>query len=206
MPRRYPVMRNFIILANIAVFLYLLWQGESVIMAFIDKYAFLGSKLAENPVGNSYTFITYQFIHGGVGHILGNMWYLFVFAPHVESKLGMGRFLFFYLFSGMISCMVQAVAVPAHSIPLVGASGSVAGVLGFYAAMFPGAKILTWVPIGLFGWFVKIPAIAFLLFWFFFQFLLAYLSQTSGVVAGGVAWWAHLGGFVFGLLFGLSIR
>lgn len=203
--RKTPWVRNAFILLNIFVFLYSFSLGRLGLEAFFRKFGFTIDFFGEAPLRNSYSFISYQFLHGSLGHILGNMWYLWIFGDNVESRLGHIKFLFFYLFCGVLSAMVQLIFIPQGTIPLVGASGSIAGVLGAYASLFPKAKIVTWIPIG-FGWFTKLPAWVFLVLWFFYQFLLAAASSSSMANLGGVAFWAHVGGFAVGLLYGLNIR
>lgn len=199
-------MRNILILLNICLYLYFYGLNSAEAEVFVNRYGFVGKQFSLDPVKHSYTFITYQFLHGSIIHIIGNMLYLYVFGHKIESNMGSRKFLIFYIFSGTISCMIQMIAVPQYEIPLLGASGSIAGILGIYAALFPKAKILTFIPFGIFGWFFKIPALVFLCLWFLFQFLLGYLSKGLFDISGGIAWWAHVGGFIFGMLFGMTIK
>jgi hypothetical protein len=139
-----------------------------------------------------------MFLHGGFTHILFNMWSLYIFGDNVEDRLGPLRYLGFYLLCG-ISSGVTHVVVNAHSTaPTIGASGAIAGVMGAYFLLHPRSKILTLIPIIIIPWFVEIPAFFFLGVWFFMQFLNAAVSSGTG---SNIAWWAHIGGFVFGMLF-----
>jgi len=148
------------------------------------------------------SFFTHMFLHGGWFHLISNMWILFIFGDNVEDRMGRGRYLLFYLISGFVAGLAQVLIEPTSQTPAVGASGAIAGVLGAYFIMFPTARVLTLILIFFFPWFVEIPAIFFLGFWFLAQ-LFSGISSLSLVhqAIGGVAWWAHIGGFIFGLLF-----
>lgn len=143
-----------------------------------------------------------MFLHGGWFHLISNMWVLFIFGDNVEDRMGHGRFLLFYLLSGLAAGLMQALAAPGSHLPTVGASGAIAGVLGAYLLFFPGARVLTLIPFFFFFSFVEIPALFYLGFWFIAQLYsgLFALALPAGMSAGGVAWWAHIGGFLFGLL------
>jgi len=143
-------------------------------------------------------FITSMFLHGGWLHFLGNMLYLYIFGDNVEDRLGHFRYLVFYLLCGLASGVSHLVINWHSNVPTIGASGAIAGVMGAYFILYPRAKVLTLVPIFFFFQFVELPAFLFLGIWFLFQFLSA--AGASGQ-AGGIAWWAHIGGFVFGVIF-----
>ena len=151
--------------------------------------------------GELLTPLSAMFLHGGWGHLLGNMLYLYIFGNNVEDRLGRGRFLLFYLACGVVSFLAQIVFQSNSMVPNVGASGAIAGVLGAYFLLFPRARVLTLVPLFFFFPVVEIPAFFFLGFWFLIQFLsgAATLGRTSALT-GGVAWWAHIGGFLAGML------
>jgi membrane associated rhomboid family serine protease len=140
-----------------------------------------------------------MFLHGGWLHMLGNMLYLYIFGDNVEDTLGHGTFLGFYLACGVASFAVQILFQPASAVPNLGASGAIAGVLGAYFVRFPRARIVTLLPLFVVFTLVEIPAVVFLGLWFLFQFLsgAASLGRVSAA-SGGVAWWAHIGGFVAG--------
>ena len=141
--------------------------------------------------------ICHMFVHGGLLHLLGNLWFLYIFADNVEDRLGRRRFLLLYLLSGLGALAGQVIATPASAVPMVGASGAISGMLGAYLLLFPQSRIVTLVPIFFLPLIFLLPARLFLLYWFALQFL---FGLASDPMAGGVAWWAHVGGFATGLL------
>ncbi len=145
------------------------------------------------------TVLSSMFLHGGLLHIIGNMLYLWIFGNNVEDRLGHGRFVGFYLLSGVLAALVQTAFHPDSSVPMIGASGAVAGVLGAYLLMFPHATILTLLVLGFFIRLVHMPAIIVLGFWFVVQFANGLVERSVGEAAGGVAWFAHIGGFLAGM-------
>jgi len=150
------------------------------------------------------TMLTSMFLHGGLFHVGGNMLYLWIFGDNVEDTLGHGRFLIFYLLSGVAAALVQTMVSPASAIPMLGASGAVSGVLGAYLLLFPHARVLTLLIFGFFFRMVHIPAVVVLGFWIVVQFVNGFLTVTVTAVrgesaGGGVAWFAHIGGFVAGM-------
>ena len=150
-----------------------------------------------------FTILTSMFLHGGVLHLAGNLLFLWVFGNNVEDTLGRVRFLLFYLGCGVAAALAQTLLSAAAGdplVPMVGASGAIAGVLGAYLALYPGARVVALLPLGFFATFVQIPAVFFLGFWFLQQFLSGTLTLGAETAqGGGVAWWAHVGGFVAGL-------
>jgi membrane associated rhomboid family serine protease len=155
------------------------------------------------------TVVTAMFLHGGFFHLGGNMLYLWIFGDNIEDTLGHGRFLVFYLLSGAAAAAAQAFSSPASHVPMVGASGAISGVLGAYLLMFPYASVLTLVTFGFFIRFIQIPAVLVLGFWIVVQFLNGYLShlvRAAGEVGGGVAWFAHIGGFAAGMVLLFLLR
>ena len=146
------------------------------------------------------TLVTSQFLHGGVLHLGSNLLYLWVFGDNVEDRLGHGRFLMFYLGSGLIAGLTQLLMQPHSSVPMIGASGAIAGVLGAYFLCFPFARVKTLVPWFLTIEFVELPAFVFLGLWFFLQWLQGMTAIGQVAEVGGVAWWAHVGGFISGLV------
>jgi membrane associated rhomboid family serine protease len=149
------------------------------------------------------TLVTSQFLHGGWLHLISNMWTLFIFGDNVEDRLGSVRFVLFYLLGGIVANLLQAFVFPNSSVPAVGASGAIACILGAYFLLYPRARVITLIPIFLFPWFVEISSIVYLGFWFITQLYsgLFSLGMPEGAQTGGIAWWAHIGGFLFGLLF-----
>jgi membrane associated rhomboid family serine protease len=155
------------------------------------------------------TIFTAMFLHGGLLHVGGNMLYLWIFGDNVEDAMGHGRFLVFYLASGLAAAVAQTVVAPRSPIPMIGASGAVSGVLGAYLVLFPYASILTIVMFGFFVRFVQIPAMIVLGFWIVLQVLNGYLTvsvSTGGAETGGVAWFAHIGGFLAGMVLLFLLR
>ncbi len=147
------------------------------------------------------TPVSAMFLHGGWLHILGNMLYLYIFGDNVEDMLGRGKFLLFYIACGVLSFAVQILFQTHSMVPNVGASGAIAGILGAYFILFPRARVLTLIPLFLFFPLVEIPAFVFLGIWFLIQFLSGAASLgRSSALSGGVAWWAHIGGFVAGIV------
>jgi len=161
--------------------------------------ALVGGGSAANPVAVLLPFFTSMFLHGSLFHVLGNMWFLWIFGDNIEDYLGHFKYLAFYLLSGFAAALTQVALTPYSHLPTVGASGAIAGVLGAYFVLYPKAQVLTWFPI-LFVF--RLPAWVMLGYWFVVQFLsagassISYASQNSG----GVAFWAHVGGFVAGLV------
>ena len=143
------------------------------------------------------TLITSMFLHGGWMHLIGNMWFLWIFGNNIEDELGHGRFLLFYLLSGLGAAALQIIIGPNSDIPMVGASGAISGVLGAYMLLYPKARILTLVFLGFFITMMRITAIWFLGIWFGMQLL--YGLASAGGTGGGIAWWAHIGGFLAGV-------
>ena len=139
------------------------------------------------------------FLHGGWLHIIGNMWFLWIFGDNVEDRMGHVKFLFFYILCGLLAGLSHAFLSSQSSIPTVGASGAIAGVMGAYIILYPRAKIWTLIPIFFFVQFIEIPAFVFLGFWILIQFFVGAFSMGMGSL-GGVAWWAHVGGFAAGAL------
>jgi hypothetical protein len=160
----------------------------------------LAARLQQEPfAGAALPALTSMFLHGGWMHLIGNMWYLWIFGDNVEDRLGHVPYLLFYVAAGLAAALVHYLTDPHSTVPTVGASGAIAGVLGGYAVAFPRARVITLVP--LFPFFVQVmalPALLVLGLWFVLQFFNGALSL--GGAGGGIAFWAHVGGFVFGLL------
>jgi membrane associated rhomboid family serine protease len=166
------------------------------------RWGLVPTRLAGEPAAAWVTLFSSMFLHGGWFHILTNMWVLFIFGDNVEARMGPGRYLVFYLLGGLAAGLLQALLMPASRIPVIGASGAVAGVLGAYLVLFPRARVASLVPIFFIFTLVEIPAFIYLAFWFVSQ-LFSGLLSFEGADAGGIAWWAHVGGFVFGSLWTL---
>jgi membrane associated rhomboid family serine protease len=203
---RTPFVTIGIIAANIAAFLYEVSVGEYLPQLF-EQYAAIPLKITlflNEGIGSVFvlgSLISSMFLHGGWLHLGGNMLYLWVFGDNVEDKVGHLRFLVFYLLCGLIAGAAHVFIDPTSDIPTVGASGAVSGILGAYLLMFPRARVLTLIPIFVFLQVAELPALVVLGLWFVLQFFNGMVSlgyETAGM--GGVAWWAHIGGFVAGLL------
>jgi membrane associated rhomboid family serine protease len=152
---------------------------------------------------NWYTIFSHMFMHGGWLHIIGNMWFLYIFGDNVEDSMGSARFILFYLACGLAAVVVQMVANPASAIPMVGASGAISGVMGAYIILFPRAPVHMLVFFGFFFTRIVVPAFFMLGYWLLLQLLGGFFSLGMG--SGGVAFWAHVGGFVAGMLFILPV-
>ena len=207
--RRYPLMTLTIILANVVVFLYQVSLSQrGGLPEFLALYAIVPANFrlaAQYPVeattGLGLSVLTSMFLHGGWIHLIGNMWYLWIFGDNVEDRMGHFRFLLFYLLCGSLAGFAHILFNLDSRIPSLGASGAVAGVLGAYLVSYPFARVSTLLPFFLFWPIVRLPAVLVLGSWFFVQLL----NETAAVVEtsqtmGGVAWWAHIGGFVVGML------
>ncbi|WP_035994753.1 rhomboid family intramembrane serine protease [Leptolyngbya sp. KIOST-1] len=205
-----PVVTYGLIGLNIAVFVFQLGLSQSGLDQFFDAWALVPAQLTasfqgelEAPATEWITLLSSQFLHGGIFHIGGNLLYLWVFGNNIEDQLGHVKFLIFYLGCGALAGLAQWGFDPSSAVPTIGASGAIAGVMGAYILRFPRAYIVTLIPLIIFFTTVRIPAIFFLGFWFAQQalFSIASLSSETGV-GGGIAYWAHSGGFVFGLILG----
>jgi membrane associated rhomboid family serine protease len=198
--RRAPVMTVLIITANLAVFVGEVWLMLTKQMdPFIRHYALVPRQLFTHWADGAQwlTLFTHMFLHGGVAHVLGNCWFLWIFGKNVEDRLGPLQFLIFYLLSGLAAAALQVIVDPGSSVPMLGASGAISGVLGAYLLLFPTAWIITLVP-----WIVPIlpvPAFIFLVLWFVIQAFNGVGSPLESGSSGGVAWWAHAGGFLAGM-------
>lgn len=202
--KNYPVVNNTIIALNVFVFLLQLAQGTGF-NRFIATYGLVPARYTVPEIGRLFSsgeqiiaFFSFMFLHGGFWHLLGNMWSLYIFGDNVEDRLGHVRYLVFYVLCGLVSGLFHF-ALNYHSrVPTIGASGAIAGVMGAYLISYPNSRILTLIPIIFIPYFVEIPAFFFLGLWFLIQFLNATASSAG---SSGIAWWAHIGGFVAGILF-----
>ncbi len=202
--RNYPVVTLGLIGLNIVVYILEMSQGPEL-GRFLHLYGLVPARYTVDRLAEYYTlpqqlfsFFTFMFLHGGFWHLLGNMWSLYIFGDNVEDHLGHARYLLFYLLCGLASGLSHMLLNLDSAVATIGASGAIAGVMGAYFLLHPNAKILTLIPIFFIPWFIEIPAYFFLGFWFVLQFINAAGSQAA---SGGVAWWAHIGGFVCGMLF-----
>jgi membrane associated rhomboid family serine protease len=195
-----------IIVANVMTFFYELSLGRAL-EPFIYHYGVVPASVVTWSQSNvpfttmALPFFTSMFLHGGWMHLIGNMLYLWIFGDNIEDRLGHFTFLIFYLLCGLGAGVVHTILNYQTVVPSIGASGAIAGVLGAYLVSYPRARVLTLVPIFVFVQFIEIPALLVLGFWFVMQFLYGTASLASATPnSGGVAWWAHVGGFVIGML------
>jgi membrane associated rhomboid family serine protease len=209
--RRSPLVTWTFIGANVAIFLagLLLGRegGEELMMRFgvIPDVLVHGDwrvpRLNGGSMGAFITPVTSMFLHGGLLHLGGNMLFLHVFGDNVEDVLGRGRFALYYLACGLLAVLGQVLVDPNSTVPMIGASGAISGVLAGYMTLFPHARVLTLVPIFIFIHFMEVPAGIFIILWFVMQLALGYMSLGAvSEGAQGVAWFAHIGGFLGGLI------
>jgi membrane associated rhomboid family serine protease len=198
------ITRGFIFL-NVLAFVYELTLTDGT-HEFIREWGVVPGRLFAALTGPTslplelLTLLTSMFLHGGWLHLIGNMWYLWIFGDNVEDRMGHARFFLFYIGAGVFSALVHSALMPGSPVPTVGASGAIAGVLGAYAYAFPRARVLTLVPIFFFFQIIAIPALILLGIWFAYQFIAGTMSFGMASGSGGVAWWAHIAGFVFGFI------
>jgi hypothetical protein len=209
-PRKtFPVVTWALIAINVAVFAWEIFLGpglgaEVARLSFQPARFFGADPQHLDAPSRLIPLITSLFLHGGWLHLGGNMLFLIIFGDNVEDTLGHIPYLIFYLVSGVAACLVQAFATPGSTVPMVGASGAIAGVLGAFFLLFPTARVLTLIVF----FTVEIPAFFYLLYWFLLQFAsgAGLFGLAGGGGGGGVAWWAHVGGFAAGLSFALVVR
>lgn len=209
--RRVAWLTRGLIAMNVAAFVIELRQRAAVEM-FLYHYGVVPANWLVTSPGDFLdwphlflTLVTSQFLHGGILHLGSNMLYLWIFGDNVEDRLGHSRFLLLYIASGIVAAVAQILVMPRSAIPMIGASGAIAGVLGAYLLMFPSARIVTLVPLWFYVEVFELPAFVFLGFWFLLQWVqgLTTIGQLSDV-GGGIAFWAHIGGFISGM-FGVAV-
>ncbi|HOW64122.1 MAG TPA: rhomboid family intramembrane serine protease [Candidatus Paceibacterota bacterium] len=211
--RQYPFVTVALISVNLAVFLQEIHWGRQLHPALFE-WGIVPVRYTRSDVAQFFglfdqilPFFTSLFLHGGWVHLLGNMWTLWIFGDNVEDRLGRGRFLLLYLTSGIAASLLHIITNPQSSVPAIGASGALAGIMGAYFRFFPHARVTMLIPPFFLGPFFQVPAVLFLGWWFLLQFFNGTLSLLSGPKAiGGVAWWAHVGGFIFGAALCLKFR
>lgn len=196
---RFPLINIILIAATVFVFIQQLLTANPE--EFISQYALIPSLINFSDFQTLIPFISAIFLHGGFLHIISNMWFLWVFGDNVEGHFGFLLFPIVYFLSGIIGNLVQYLFMPSSSIPMLGASGAVAGVLGAYYVFFPHAKIKTLIPFFGFASIVSIPASFMLGYWFVLQLFSGAVSLPFSGETGGVAFWAHVGGFATGVIF-----
>ena len=188
-----PYVTFTLIAINVAVFLYMVTLDPYSANYFVDTYGMIPAKFSPE------TMLTCIFLHGGWMHLIGNIWFLWIYGDNVEDVLGRGKYLLFYLVCGVLASAAHLALNPASQVPTVGASGAIAGVMGAYMAKFPHAKIVTLIFIVVFVTTLELPAVVILIYWFVIQFFGGIGSiASSTATSGGTAWFAHIGGFVVG--------
>jgi membrane associated rhomboid family serine protease len=199
--RTVPFVTVGLIAVNALVFLYQVSLGPAELRAFIATYAVIPAWFWWPSL------VTSQFLHGGWMHIIWNMVYLWIFGDNVEDRLGHARYLVFYLGAGVAAALLQVLFNPFSGLPMLGASGAIAGVMGAYFVLYPQSRVLTAIFILFFFDLVEIPALFFLGIWFLMQLLSGVGSLgVSNAAGGGTAFWAHIGGFVAGAAVGAVLR
>ncbi len=208
-PTRNPAIATWLlILANAIVFLFELAMPEDALKQFFYVFGIVPARythpgwahLVGLSIDDYWPFLTSMFLHGGWAHIIGNMWALWIFGDNVEDRMGPVRFLFFYLLCGLAAGIVHAYTNADSTMPTVGASGAIAGVMGAYFFLFPYSRVVVLVPVFFFPFFFELPAVTYLGFWALTQVFSGTLALGNPGDVGGVAWWAHVGGFAAGIL------
>jgi membrane associated rhomboid family serine protease len=201
--KNFPIVNLLIIGVNTLVFLWQLSQGSHLKEA-LSLFGIVPIRYSDPELSAHFTtfqqflpFLTSMFLHGGFLHILGNMWFLYIFGDNIEDRLGHLRYLLFYLLCGIAAGLIHLFTNWNSKIPTIGASGAIAGVMGAYMLLYPRAKVLTLIPIFFFFQFVELPAFIFLGYWLLIQLFFAGLTPSN---VGGIAFWAHIGGFISGLV------
>lgn len=204
--KRFPVVTIFFILLN-GIFYYYQFFLVTDTMSFIYSYGLIPFELTQSvdlfPYGPNPVFLTIfssMFMHGSFVHLFGNMLYLWIFGNNVEDYLGRFKFVLFYLLSGIFAAVTQILIAPYSKVPMIGASGAVAGILGAYFILFPRARITTLVFFGFFIRLVKLPALFVLGLWIIFQLFYGFSNLSMQGTDTGVAWFAHIGGFIGGIV------
>ena len=203
----FPAVTYLLMAANVAAFAYELALGADF-EPFVREFGLVPARVlsAGDSRARFGPVLSSMFLHGGILHLAGNMLYLHLFGESVEGRLGHVRFLLFYLACGTAAAALQIAMFPSSTLPMIGASGAIAGITGAYFLFFPFAKIITLVPLLVVGRLVRVPAVVFLFLWFVLQLASGALAlEASPTSVGGVAWWAHVGGFLAGLLLGAGL-
>lgn len=200
--RSTPFVNYALIVINLGVFIYEATLPSEWFRRLMIGYGLVPAQLNVHHPFAYLTLVSSMFLHGSWVHVLSNMWVLFIFGDNVEDRMGHGRYLAFYLLAGLAAGLVQAAFAAHSSVPTIGASGAIAGVLGAYLLFYPRGRVLTVIPLFIFPWLMEIPAFVFLGLWFLLQLWsgVMALGQLGSAQVSGIAWWAHVGGFAFGLL------
>lgn len=202
-----PWIIYIIICLNALVFIYQLSLSPKQLQLFFYEFGVVPFFLENSKVweirgvfDQLFPFVSSMFLHGGWTHIIGNMWILWIFGDNVQDRMGTFRFTVFYTLAGIASMYVHAITNAGSQVPAIGASGAIAGVMGAYLVFYPRASVITLLPIFFYFTVITVPAYVFLFVWFGLQFLNGTFSLINPNAGGGIAWWAHVGGFAFGYL------
>jgi membrane associated rhomboid family serine protease len=206
--RSVPVMTRTLIFINAIVFFFELGLPHQSVEQIFYLFGIVPARFTHPewaasvgfPIGTYWPILTHQFLHGGWLHIIANMWTLWIFGDNVEDRMGRVRFLIFYLLCGAVAGLTQLFINPDSTVPSVGASGAIAGVLGAYVLFYPTARLVVMFPILFFPFFFEVPAVFYLAIWFFTQLFSGTLALAGPQQVGGIAWWAHIGGFISGMV------
>jgi len=206
--RSFPIVTYGLIAVNTIIFLFEASLGPNGFNTLLDNFGLVPARISTIHLLSIITPLTSVFLHGSWFHLISNMWTLFIFGDNVEDRMGSTRFLVFYLIAGVVSGLTHALVSntiygtlsPQSWIPTVGASGAIAGILGAYFILYPRARVVTLIPLFILPWFVEIPAFIYLGIWLFSQVSSGLLSLGAYGSFGGIAWFAHIGGFLVGLL------
>lgn len=203
--KHFPILNLFILGLNVFIFFQMLISPN--LNAFISQYALIPSKIDFSNLNTLYPFITHMFLHGGFFHLISNMLFLWVFGDNIESHFGKIGYLIIYFVSGLSGALIQFLLSPGSTIPMLGASGAVSGILGAYYVSHPHSKVKSLFPIFFFITIVEIPAGIYIIYWFVLQLFsgVASLGQISQQT-GGVAFWAHIGGFIAGVVLAKTLH
>jgi membrane associated rhomboid family serine protease len=196
--RSIPIVNYSLIAANVLVYLFQSILSQRGFQTLLGSFGLIPATFTLASSHSLLTIITSMFLHGSWFHVLSNMWVLYIFGDNVEDRMGSIRYLIFYLLSGILAALTHVFFAPGLAVPTVGASGAIAGVLGAYFYLFPRSRVLTFVPLFILPWFIEVPAVVFLGLWFILQLFSGLM--IGGLAMDGIAWWAHIGGFIFGYI------
>jgi membrane associated rhomboid family serine protease len=208
-----PMVVFAIIAVNTVVFLWLWSLPKTELDDVLMQYALVPVRFTDPEAAREagldafslWPLLTDMFMHGGWMHLIFNMWFLWIFGPAMEARFGRIGFVGLYLLGGLVANIVHVATHPDSADPVLGASGAIAAVIAAYAVTYPAARVMTIVPIGIIPLFFRIPAVVFAVIWFILQLMQGTFELASPSMAGGVAWWAHIGGFAFGALFAVVV-
>lgn len=206
--RHFPLVTWLIICVNVAIYTMESSLGQDAAMQLMDRFAIIPARYGHDgsflglqlPIADYLPLLTSMFLHGSWLHVLGNMWFLYLFGASVEDRMGGLWYFSFYILCGLAAGLIYIYFDLGSTEPSLGASGAIAGVMGAYLVLFPAARIVTLIILIIIPFFVDLPALLFIGIWFYLQVLLESVSASSPGMGGGIAWWAHIGGFVAGML------